>query len=64
MSGVVCNCKSLHGMAGTASYSHSTNNLQTESVEEICGGCDGSSEEGCEQELTEHLNRIDATGSI
>ena len=25
---VTCNCKSLHGMAGTASYSHSTNNTR------------------------------------
>ena len=36
-SGVTCNYKSLHGMAGTACYSHSTNNLQTETMEEICG---------------------------
>ena len=35
-SGVTCNGKSLHGMVGTANYSQSTNNLQTEIMEEIC----------------------------
>ena len=45
-SGVTCNNKSLHGMAGTVSYLHSDSNMQTETMEEICGLCDGNNEEG------------------
>ena len=36
-SGVNCNWKSLHGMARTVSYFHITNNLQTETMEDLCG---------------------------
>ena len=52
-------------MAETARYSHSTNNLPTEIMEEIC--VDDVMEvvrKGYEQELTEHLYSIDTTGSF
>ena len=61
MSGVTGNSKSLHGMAGRASYSHSTNNkpkLWKKYVDDLVEVV----RKGCEQELTEHLKSIDTTG--
>ena len=48
-------------MVGTASYSHSTNNIQTKTMEEIVDDVMEEVRKGFEQELTEHLNSIDTT---